>query len=71
MHGVEVEMTTNIPSLKKPLVDELSSVSTMDSAKPQWMAHHEECLQLLRAVEELSKHIGMQDDRCWSIRISD
>ena len=41
MHGVEVELSSNIPSLKKPLVDDLSSVSTMDSAKPQWMAHHE------------------------------
>ena len=27
----------------------------MDNAKPQWMAHLEECQALLKAVEELSK----------------
>lgn len=51
-------------SLRKPFVEDLSSVSTMDSAKPQWMAHHEECVQLLRAVEELRTGRWMQGARC-------
>lgn len=43
-----------IEGLKKPLVEELSSASTMDSIRPQWMGHYEECQQLLRAVDDLS-----------------
>lgn len=40
--------------MKQPFIEQLSTVSTMDSAKPQWMAHLEECQALLKAVEELS-----------------
>ncbi len=42
--------------MKQPFIEQLSTVSTMDSAKPQWMAHLEDCQALLKAVEQLSKH---------------
>ena len=48
-------MIDRVEGMKQPFIEELSTVSTMDSAKPQWMAHLEECQSLLRAVEELSK----------------
>jgi hypothetical protein len=59
-----LELVDQSAAMKKPFIEDLSSVSTIDSAKPQWMAHHEECQQLLRAVEELSKGGDMQDARC-------
>lgn len=51
MRGGEIEMVEHNENLKKPFIEEFSSVSTMDNAKPQWMAHFEECQNLLKAVD--------------------
>lgn len=55
--------------MKKPFMEDLSSVSTMDSPRPQWMAHYDECQQLLKAVEELRKIKMIKVERCCYTRI--
>jgi len=40
--------------MKKPFIEDASTVSTIEEPKPQWIAYFEECQILLKAVEDLS-----------------
>lgn len=57
--------------MKASLMEDLSTVNTIEAAKPVWLGLFDECQNILKSVEDLSKTNKIQEDKCWSIRTKD
>ena len=58
------EMGETGAAMRKPFIEDLSTVSTIEEPKPQWTVYYEQCQVLLHGVEDLSTFLVNEGRRC-------